>query len=145
MSREIVPHFTDDELKCKCHKKECLELPELTQQVMSFLRKISALRDIAGPLTVNSFYRCPLHPLYRAESAHSLGLAIDLSPGKIDVKRLYIEAEKMGFRGIGISEIGISFAQFVHVDMRPGRIARWRYKPGGGEDYFLAFNVEKRT
>jgi uncharacterized protein YcbK (DUF882 family) len=100
---------------------------------MEFLKKISVLRDIAGKLLVTSFYRCPLHDLYRKESAHSQALAIDLRPIEISLVELYVIASgHWGFTGMGIDEE----RNFIHLDMKAGRLARWRYKNGKPEYLF---------
>jgi len=137
-SREIIRHFTYDELKCKCGNDMCEGLPPLRLHNMEFLKKISVLRDIVGiPLVPTSFYRCPLHGKYRKESAHSMAMGIDLQPRGISVEELYCMAEGHFFQGLGLCNEGNKRNHFVHIDCKEGRIARWKYTEGKAKYLFI--------
>lgn len=76
---------------------------------------------IERPLPIVSGYRCAIHN--RAvggapRSQHRLGTAADVPEGLVTVE----QALMAGFRGIGSRGIWA-----VHLDVRPGRLARWRY------------------
>lgn len=131
-AEKIVPFFTRGELKCKCGRSDCSGLPFLTNENMFFLRQIAEVRRIFGvPLIVNSYFRCSNHPVYKSNSAHSFAMAIDLSPRKKTVHDLYFLAEKFNFFGIGIQTHGPRQNQFLHVDWKGSRRARWYYDQEG--------------
>lgn len=84
---------------------------------------LERLRKIAGgePMWVLSGYRTPAHNRMvggAKRSQHLSARAADLPSGRYTVE----EAEKAGFTGIGSSG-----PWAVHVDVRPGPAARWRY------------------
>ena len=128
-TREIVRHFTYDELKCKCGHPECEGLPPLGPEQMSVLRVASVLRDALGfPIICTSYYRCNKHPQYRKASAHSNGMAIDLRPVGASVNTLYLLAEGHFLNGLGLQNKWKKDEHFIHIDQKAGRVARWYYE-----------------
>lgn len=116
-----TPNFSRDEMQCKCGCGRC----EMRQNFMDMLQ---ALRNVVGPLSVNSGYRCPDHH-DEAEKvspgAHSQGRAVDIqwpaSMGRYEIVQL---AMKMGFIGIGFE------GEFLHLDNghdHKHRPAMWTY------------------
>ena len=93
---------------------------------MYSVKAIQLLRDKFGRLIVNSGYRCPNHN--RAvggadNSRHMICDAYDVDTvGWSDKKKeeFVIEAEAVGFNGIGIA------SNFIHIDFRSNK-ARWTY------------------
>ena len=89
--------------------------------LLDFLERLRA--ELGGrPLAVTSCYRDPLHnarvggaPLSR----HKVSDACDIRIGGHDRRELAGAAEMLGARGIG------RYINFIHVDLRPGRPARW--------------------
>lgn len=107
---EIIPHFDDSELRCKCG---CGQL----QTDKDFLNKLSKLRELCGfPLTVTSYFRCCNHPEEASKAVpgwHNKGMAIDIvKPQGIRGYLLLKNAIKVGFTGIGVAKT------FIHLDTR---------------------------
>ena len=118
---QLSEHFQVSELACKCCGR-CRVTTEL-------LAALEALRAKAGPLAVNSGYRCPAHNKAvggSQRSQHVLGKAADLRPLSLEPFALAMLAfETPGIRGVGLDEE----RGFVHIDVRHTP-ARWRYKDG---------------
>jgi hypothetical protein len=73
------------------------------------------------PLKINSAHRCAGHNKAVGGSPVSrhLRIAVDIDlPAHIDREKLYAEAIREGFTGIG------RYETFIHLDRRPGK-ARW--------------------
>jgi uncharacterized protein YcbK (DUF882 family) len=91
----------------------------VTQELLVHLEQ---LRSIIGrPIPITSGYRCPEHNLAVGgvpRSQHLTGRAADVGRARATVQ----QAMRAGFTGIGSDE-GIA----VHVDVRPGALARWEY------------------
>lgn len=114
----IAEYFCLNEFQCPCCKKIMLH-PLL-------LQKLKGLRyKIAQPVIITSGYRCPA---YNREvggvkgSYHLLGMAADIYVPKISLNRLLEITEEIGFKGIGF----YPEQNFLHVDVRPTRKARWQ-------------------
>ncbi len=116
-------HFTQKELACR-HCGVSGVKPELVEV-------LDALREKAGPLQVNSGYRCPKHPVEAKKLApgfHSKGLAADLHPVRISLREFYkIVLADARVMGIGVDRAG----GYIHVDIgeRPAR-TQWVYRHG---------------
>jgi uncharacterized protein YcbK (DUF882 family) len=127
-----------DRLACPCCGVN-LCTPEL---VMA----LTDLEEVIGPVAVTSGYRCQAHndalrvkyladkqaweaahasPFPGAQPAehsqHLLGKAVDFLCKKEDQARAIVEGGRAGFRGVGIA------ATWLHMDVRPGVAACWRY------------------
>lgn len=119
-TKMLTPHFSEDELCCKCPRREC-------NMDQAFLALLEELRIRYGKqLTINSGYRCPEYndtlKNSVAGSKHCLGMAVDI--GCIDSKERYellALAIDIGFGGIGIAK------DFIHVDSRTDEKVMWVY------------------
>jgi uncharacterized protein YcbK (DUF882 family) len=105
-----MKYFKERELMCKCG---CGQV-EVTDALKT---RLDALREAFGkPIIVTSGYRCSNHPLERIKPKagyHNKGIAVDIAVDNLeDLASLIHHAEKLGFRGIGISR------SFLHLDLR---------------------------
>lgn len=121
------PHFTPDELRCKCGCGRCDMAP-------AFLDRLEALRTAFGrPLTISSGYRCAAHnsnPLVSKTGAagpHTTGRAVDILIGRAAAFDLVLRhLAPLGFTGVGVKQNGD--VRYVHVDdLAEGRPAFWSY------------------
>lgn len=100
-------YFSETELMCKCG---------CNQQKMDHdtMQKFVILREMVGPLTVNSAYRCPKHntavSTTGATGPHTTGKAIDFASSGRDKYRIMEAAQKLGATRFGIAK------GFIHVD-----------------------------
>ena len=113
----MTPHFTGDELSCRCG---CGMLPE-----HDFMEKVETLRELYGkPLIVTSAARCPQHNAKVSGTGlngpHTTGRAIDFGVSGHDAHRLLSLALSMpGFTGIGVNQKGTD--RFIHLDDLPNK------------------------
>lgn len=110
----MTPHFSDDELRCKCG---CGLLPKL-----DFMQRIEDLRLKYGkPLRVTSAARCPEYNAKVSSTGmtgpHTTGRAIDFGVVGHDAHYLLELALEAGFTGIGVNQKG--GARFLHIDDLP--------------------------
>ncbi len=103
-------HFKSAELRCRHCGREGIR--------QELLDTLEALRAKAGPLQVNSAYRCPQHPIEVRKPKpgyHARGLAADLVPLAMPLRAFYdvVRAEPR-IKGIG----GDHAAGYIHVDVR---------------------------
>lgn len=118
------PHFSAQELSCKCGGKFCDGEYWHDEE---FLDALEALRaDLGVPLVINSGHRCPEHhkTVSKARYSRHLKIAADISLKGHDRYALRDSARRHGFTGIGQG------ASFLHVDRRAVP-ATWMY-PGSG-------------
>lgn len=109
-------YFKKEEFKCSC----CSE-NKINDQL---LRKLDEAREIAQtPFKINSGYRCKKHNAKiggEPESAHTLGLACDISAQTSAQKYKILSALlKVGFERIGV------YKTFIHCDIdeqKPSKI-----------------------
>ncbi len=94
----------------------------------SFMEKLQSMRDVIGPMTVTSGYRCPEHPEEKRKErpgAHGQGRAADI---KVSSSK---ERFNVAMCGHGVGMVGVGVANgFVHVDdghAHAGRPAMWKY------------------
>jgi zinc D-Ala-D-Ala carboxypeptidase len=107
----VTPHFTDDELRCKCG---CGMLPK-----PDFMQKVERLRVVCNfPFVVTSAARCPNHNDRVSKTGrtgpHTTGRAIDIGVSHDRAYNLIVKALQLGFTGIGVNQKGDG--RFVHVD-----------------------------
>lgn len=109
----ITPHFTYDEMRCKCgcgRVQVSTELCEMLEKLRAFLG--------GRPITVTSGFRCPSHSVAvggYADDAHTRGIAADITVSGYTPAEVCEAAEIVGFSGIG------KMANAVHVDIRNPR------------------------
>ena len=110
-------YFCLDEFQCPCCKSIMLH-PLL-------LQKLKGLRyKVAKKVIITSGYRCPC---YNQEvggvkgSYHLLGMAADIYVPEISLTSLLKVAEEISFQGIGY----YPESNFLHLDIRPTKQARW--------------------
>lgn len=103
-------YFTRNEFECS-HTHTC----EMDQE---FIDRLNKLREEFGkPLTINSGYRSPEHPIEfvkKSPGAHSSGKACDISIARQDALKLLKLAIKLEYTGLGINQKGSS--RFIHLD-----------------------------
>lgn len=119
------PHFTPEELACKC-RRHCQGEYYHDE---AFLDALEALRARVGPLKINSARRCKGHNAAvggATSSMHMRKIAVDISLAGHDRKELAQAARTVGFRGIGYART------FLHLDLGvrrawtyPGALAGW--------------------
>lgn len=110
----VSEHFSVAEMACR----HCGRVT-VSCELMAMLEKLR--RIIGQPLPIRSGYRCARHNRSvggAARSQHVLGRAADLPRGLV----LPGHAVEAGARGIGTAGPWV-----VHVDVRTGPTARWRY------------------
>lgn len=116
--RRDFPHFSADELACKCHYEDC----DRHGMDISFMRTIVSMRDSLGfPFIVSSAYRCPKHNVDCSTTGpagpHTTGKAIDILINGTQARLLLDEAVARGFEGIGVKQAGDRSRRFIHLDM----------------------------
>jgi zinc D-Ala-D-Ala carboxypeptidase len=129
------PHFTPEELACDC-KRHCQGEYYHDE---TFLDALEALREIVGPLRINSAHRCKGHNKAVGGatcSLHMRKIAADIALAGHDRKALAVAARKVGFRGIGYGRT------FLHVDL--GMRRAWTY-PGALPAWVRAFGYNPLT
>ena len=88
-----------------------------------FMDSLVALRLAFGksmPLTCA--YRSPQHDRRKGRSgnsAHTLGMAVDIHISDIEALELICFARKLGFGGVGVQQAGPRSTRFVHLDKAP--------------------------
>ena len=116
-------HFKSAELRCRHCGREGVR--------RELLDVLEALRTKAGPLKVNSAYRCPQHPIEARKPKHghhARGLAADLVPLAVPLRAFYdvVRAEQR-IKGIGVDHA----AGYIHVDVREAaEPVLWVYRNG---------------
>jgi zinc D-Ala-D-Ala carboxypeptidase len=110
----LSPHFTAHELACP-HCGVCVARDFL-------ISRLERLRAIVGrPIPIVSGYRCPVHNLAAGgatNSQHMYGAASDIPAGIATAAQA---------RGAGFIGIGTKGDYAIHVDVRDGGPAAWRY------------------
>jgi uncharacterized protein YcbK (DUF882 family) len=115
---DIAPYFKLSEFACPCCKRVMLH-PMLLNKLVEF-RAI-----IKKPLYITSGYRCAEYNQKVGGikcSYHLLGLAADIRVEGVSALDLLEHAEILNFSGIGFYEK----KNFLHLDVRPTKLARWR-------------------
>jgi uncharacterized protein YcbK (DUF882 family) len=116
-------HFKSVELRCRhCGREGVLR---------ELFDVMEALRAKAGPLKVNSAYRCPQHPVEARKPKpgfHARGIAADLVPLAMPLRTFYevVRAEPR-IKGIGVDHV----AGYIHIDVREASgPVLWVYRNG---------------
>lgn len=114
----IAEFFRLDEFQCPCCKRVMLH--------SLLLQKLKGLRFKTGrPVIITSGYRCPAYNQKVGgvkTSYHLLGMAADIHVPGVSIEELLPMAEEIGFKGIGC----YPKQNFLHLDIRPTRQARWQ-------------------
>ena len=116
-------HFKAAELRCHHCGRDGVR--------RELLDVLESLRAKAGPLKVNSAYRCPKHPVEARKAKpgyHARGTAADLVPREISLRAFYevVRAEPR-INGIGVDHA----AGYIHVDVREAaQPVFWVYRNG---------------
>ena len=120
------PNFSWAELACKCGQCGSDSGQNINPELME---NIQWLRDVCGPLTVSSAWRCPDHPVERSKATpgtHARGLAIDIRCSGEYAWKVLAAAMAMGcFTGIGISQKGNHGSRFIHLDIETAGNRPW--------------------
>lgn len=118
-----TPAFSPSEMGCKCGK--CDGSAHMQHE---FMLKLQEMRDLIGPLTVTSGYRCAEHPSEKRKDkpgAHNQGRAADISVGDaLDRYNVLNHATDCGMVGLGVAK------SFIHIDdghAHARRPAAWTY------------------
>ncbi|MEO5335233.1 MAG: D-Ala-D-Ala carboxypeptidase family metallohydrolase, partial [Magnetococcus sp. YQC-5] len=103
MSNTPWPHFSKDELACKC----CDQM----QMDPGFMTVLEDLRVAYGkPLKITSGYRCAKHNTEVAKTGtkgpHTTGKAVDIQIAGSDAHLLLTLALAKGFPRVGLSQAG---------------------------------------
>jgi zinc D-Ala-D-Ala carboxypeptidase len=111
----MTPHFTKEEVACRCG---CGLVPS-----MWFMQKVEKLRLRYGkPLVVSSGARCPSYNRTVSKTGsngpHTKD-AIDFQISGTDAYMLLRHALELGFTGIGINQKGPHNKRFIHLDNLP--------------------------
>jgi len=125
---QLSPNFYGREFRCQCGCGQ----ENVSPTLVSLLQK---LRDQVGALKITSGVRCEKHNSTIGGAKRSWhvprigpagierGNAADITyvtaPGPMGILKLYVLADCFGSKGLGL------YHNRVHVDVRPGRKARW--------------------
>lgn len=109
------PNFSPEEPKLAC---SCCG--EFYLDPIMFDR-LQAVRNLMGPLTINSGHRCEKYnsKIGGAKRSQHLKLAFDVAIKGYDRYDLYYALEACGFTSFGL------YKTFIHADMRPGPKVIW--------------------
>ena len=116
-------HFKAAELRCRHCGREGVR--------RVFLDILESLRAKAGPIRINSAYRCPQHPIEARKPKpghHARGLAADLVPLAMPLRSFYdVVRTEPRIKGIGVDHA----AGYIHVDAREAaEPVIWVYRNG---------------
>jgi uncharacterized protein YcbK (DUF882 family) len=127
MPTQLTPHFTLEELACKCGCKTPVAVRFRLEHLAPILEKIRA--NWGHPVTVNCAYRCPAHNAAVggvSDSQHIHGNAADIKIHGVTPEEIAEFAATMP----EVGGLGVYPTQnFCHVDQRVhprGEIARWQ-------------------
>ena len=117
-----IPHFTEDEFRCKCGCGRC----DMAEEFMNRLRLVRS--DLNAPIFVLSGYRCPDHnqavSTTGRDGPHTTGLAADIYTQ--NMRQLIDEVVSWDFTGLGFKLHGAHAGRFIHVDLLEPRC--WTYE-----------------
>lgn len=108
-----TPNFTPKEMRCKCGCGR-------SDMDHAFMLKLQAVRDVVGPLSVSSGYRCPEYNQRVSSSGldgpHTTGKAVDVRCSGEQAHEVLLQAMFRYFTGIGVSQKGDHGSRFIHLD-----------------------------
>lgn len=118
---KLSKNFSTGEFTCRCGvcKEQTISI--------KLINKLQAVRDLVGPLTITSAYRCPAHQAAlrgqgvqtaKGTSQHELGRAADVQAKNMPALEAALRKE---FMAIGVAKT------FFHVDLRTDKPREWRY------------------
>jgi len=131
MSRQITPHFNEDELRCKCG----CGMMEFSDEAV---QKLEDLRMTLGaPIRISSGYRCPFYNNRVSKTGydgpHTIAeddnITVDISVSGLRAHELLEAVDYLTFSGIGIKQTGAHSGRFIHLDclMSGSRPWVWSY------------------
>lgn len=113
----LTPHFTLEEMKCKCGCKSRVNRGN-ARKVCALAEELRA--EIGNtPLIVVSAHRCVTHNKRvggAPKSWHLVSGALDLTSDTVDAHDLCQAAIRLRDRGVPIGGIG-SYSRWVHIDI----------------------------
>ena len=122
---EDTPNFPKHEMACKCGK--CGGLADMNPE---FMTKLQMMRNLIGPLSINSGFRCAMHPEEVKKGkpgAHSVGRAADIKAANGQQRFKILEAAfAVGMKGIGVAN-GYIHVDDGHPDPNIPRPTQWKY------------------
>lgn len=115
---KLSEYFSLSEFACPC----CGRV-KVSEKFVELVARLHELRKVLGkPIKITSAYRCSDHNEEvggAAQSQHLLGAAADIIVSGVKPSEVAEQAERVGFRGIGV------YSTFTHVDVRE-KPAKWR-------------------
>jgi len=116
-------HFKAAELRCHHCGRDGVQ--------RELLDVLESLHAKAGPIKVNSAYRCPKHPVEARKAKpgdHARGFAADLVPRAMSLRAFYdVVRAELRIKGIGVDHT----AGYIHVDVRgASEPVCWVYRNG---------------
>lgn len=138
ISLNQFPHFSFDELKCKC----CNSLL-ITDQSLEFFNLLEEFRNYVKAKTgtelsisVTNSYRCPHHNKEiggAKKSAHTKAIAGDIYIKGLNILKVFLLAESFKkFKRIGY----YPFKGFIHVDIKKPIINKYWYQDQFGKYHY---------
>lgn len=116
-------HFDSSEFSCRCGCGACAVDAALVQALETLRAKLG------HAIRVTSGVRCATHNARiggSPSSQHLYGRAADIAVHFVPGEELYRMAATIpAFHGFGVA------GSWLHVDVRPGPVARWRYDNSG--------------
>lgn len=115
---QIAKSFNSSEFDCKCFNIDC----DKTYIDMNHVAELQKLRDMWGPITINSAFRCAKHNKAvggSTNSKHAKGIATDIVVRTKTPDQVHAILERVWKGGLGV------YNTFVHIDSRPEGRARW--------------------
>lgn len=120
-----TPNFSIEEMACKCGK--CGGKADMDGE---FMARLQRLRDLIGPLSINSGYRCSQHPEEVAKDgpgSHRAGKAADIKAKSGQHRFKILEAAfAVSMKGIGVAN-GYIHVDDGHPNPNVPRPTQWKY------------------
>lgn len=122
MTHRITKNFSDKEFVCRCGMA-CV-LSEHSRISEDFVRKLQSVRDVVGPMRINSGSRCVVHNRRIGGSLNSRHLAI--YSGKSMAADIQCTSSRMRYALVKEAvRLGLTIGvhpKFVHLDSRESPI-----------------------
>ena len=115
----------DAELVCKCGKCDGGEMDD------AFMEKVIAIREVVGPLTVVSGFRCPAHNSIESSTGpsgpHTTGRSLDLRAAHSSARfAIMEEAMNQGMTRFGINRTALHIDDLGAAEGFPEKVL-WHY------------------